>query len=99
MGHTDPRDDDHVPILPFAHHGQDGLDDVDVGEEVYLEDLIHKADSSNALCQLFNGSNDSYRVSGISSTSLLETELVPSLAAQSSTSIRPNASTASATAA
>ena len=64
--HTDPGNYDHVAVLPFAHHRQDGFDDVDICEEVDLEDLINEADGTTALCQFFNGSNDSYRASGIS---------------------------------
>jgi len=30
-----------VTVLPFSHHRQDGFDDVDVGKEVDLEDLVH----------------------------------------------------------
>lgn len=42
---TDTCYDNHVPVLPFSHDGQDGLHDVHVGKEIDLEDLIHQADS------------------------------------------------------
>jgi hypothetical protein len=38
---TDSRDHDDVAVLTFSHDRQDGFDDVDIGEEVYLKDLIH----------------------------------------------------------
>jgi hypothetical protein len=90
-----------MAILSLPHDGENGLDDVYVGEEIDLKDLVDQADRATTLCQLFNSSNDGCvektpRVSEIMTRNL---GWLPSLAAHKRTSIRPNASTASATAA
>lgn len=88
-----------MTVLPFSHRWEDGFDDIHVGEEVDLEDLVYKADCSTTLRQLFDGANDSCTVTQVSSEQVYDPIALPSLAAQSNTSMRPNASTASATAA
>jgi hypothetical protein len=88
-----------VTILPFSHRWEDGFDDVYVGEEVDLEDLVYKTDCSTTLRQFFDGTNDSCTVTQVSSEQVHDPIALPSLAAQSNTSMRPKASTASATAA
>jgi hypothetical protein len=54
---TDAGNHDDMPILPFPHYWQDGLDDVDVGEEVDLEDFVNQTYSATALCQLFHSAD------------------------------------------
>jgi hypothetical protein len=95
---TDAGDHDDMAVFPVSHNGQDGLDDVDVGEEIDLKNLIHQAYSPTALCQLFDSTNNSFRTHQSAETQHLQKRDVPSLAAHKSTSMRPNASTASATA-
>lgn len=43
-----------MAILPIAHDGQGGFDNIHIGEEIDLENLVHKADGSTALCQFFD---------------------------------------------
>jgi hypothetical protein len=46
-----------VAILPITHDGQGGFDNIHIGEEIDLEDFVHKADGSTALCQLLDSSD------------------------------------------
>jgi hypothetical protein len=48
-----------MTVLPFSHYWQDGFDDVDIGKEVDLEDLVHQAYSAIALSQLFYSTDHS----------------------------------------
>ena len=54
---TDAGDDDDMTVLSCSHVGKYGFDDVHVGEEVDLEDLIHKTYCSAALSQLLHGAD------------------------------------------
>jgi hypothetical protein len=56
---TDTSDHDNMPILPLPHYRQNCLDDVDVGEKVDLENLIHQTYSTTALCKLLDSANHS----------------------------------------
>lgn len=66
MRHSDIRRDrrtdsgrhDDMAILSFPHNGQHSFDNVDIGEEVGLEGVLHKGEGPIALRQLFNGSDD-----------------------------------------
>jgi hypothetical protein len=50
-----------VTILSFSYDGKHRFDDVHVGEEVDLKDLIYQAYCSTALSQLFYGTDNSYK--------------------------------------
>jgi hypothetical protein len=96
---TYARYHNHVTVLPFSHRWEDGFDDIHVGEEIDLEDFVYKTNCSATLRQFFDGANDSCTIIQVSSEQVHDSIALPSLAAQSNTSMRPNASTASATAA
>lgn len=49
-----------MAILPFSHHGKYSFDNVHIGEEVDLKNLVYKAYGPVALGQFLNGANDSY---------------------------------------
>jgi hypothetical protein len=96
---TDSCDYDDVAVFTFSHDRQDGFDNVDIGEEVNLKDLIHQTYGAITLSQLFDSADHSYDGVNITLQRIMNQWVLPSLAAHRSTSIRPKASTASATAA
>jgi hypothetical protein len=55
---TDSCGHDNVAVFSFPHNGQHGFDDVDIGEEIGLEGILHKSDGSSTLRQLLNGTDD-----------------------------------------
>jgi hypothetical protein len=59
-GRTDSGRHNYVAVLSFAHDGEHGFDDVDVGEEVGLECVLHECDGPTALRQLFDSTDDGF---------------------------------------
>jgi hypothetical protein len=48
-------DDNDVAIFSRPHYREDRFDNVHIGEEVDLEDLVHQANGPATLSQLFHG--------------------------------------------
>lgn len=59
---TDSGDYDDMSLLPLPHNGEYSFDDIHVGKEVDLEDLIYQTDCPTALGQFFDSTNDSFSV-------------------------------------
>ena len=55
---TDAGQHDEVAVAPLAHARQHGLDQVDVGEEVDLERVVHEAGRVRRLGELLDGADE-----------------------------------------